>query len=176
MTTMLFSAQNSWLRYFTELSSNSSIQNSDSNSSNSRHGEGEGEGEGESQFDFERVLQKTIAEYGATRDHLELLEKKLVKMLDIKEARMKSEYESARRRLLASERENKLVREIILSGTTTPIPRMGDGSHESDEDDTIKGREEKLDTADIDLPNLDTIVGKYFFHFLNLFIQTLINY
>jgi hypothetical protein len=61
-----------------------------------------------------------IAEYGATRDHLEILEKKLVKMLDIKEARMRSEYEIARRRLQASERENQLVREIIRS-TPSPI-------------------------------------------------------
>ncbi|CAG7851055.1 SubName: Full=Uncharacterized protein {ECO:0000313/EMBL:CCA73910.1} [Serendipita indica DSM 11827] len=99
---MLFLAQNSWLRYFTELSNSNNVPSDTAlHAGNS------------SEVDFEHVLQRTIAEYGALRDHLEILERKLHKMLEIKEAKARNDYEVAKRNLALSEKEVTIVRRIM---------------------------------------------------------------
>ena len=118
--TMLLSGQSSWLRYFTELSSGYMGQ-ADANSKRDIN---------EAELDFDTVLQRTIAEYGATKDHMEMLEKKLSKMVEIKEAKARSDYEAAKRSLELSEKEAALVRKIVSSGNGV-----------EDDTDTIKGDE-----------------------------------
>jgi hypothetical protein len=86
----------------------------------------------EGELDFDTVLQKTIAEYGATKDHLEMLEKKLAKMVEIKEAKVRSDFEVARRNLELSEKEAALVRKIVSTGNSM-----------EDDTDTIKGSDKK---------------------------------
>jgi len=115
---MLLSGQHSWLRYFTDLSSGYMGQPD----GNSKRDLSDGE------LDFDTALQKTIAEYGATKDHLEMLEKKLSKMVEIKEAKARSDYEVAKRNLEISEKEAALVRRIVSTGSST-----------EDDTDTIKG-------------------------------------
>jgi hypothetical protein len=119
---MLLSGQDSWLRYFTELSAGYMGQ-ADANSKRDIS---------EAELDFDTVLQRTIAEYGATKDHMEMLEKKLAKMVEIKEAKARSDYEVAKRNLELSEKEAALVRKIVSSGNGVE----GDT-------DTIKGDDKK---------------------------------
>ncbi|KIM27101.1 hypothetical protein M408DRAFT_9500 [Serendipita vermifera MAFF 305830] len=126
---MLISAQSSWLRYFTELSIGGT----------SRVESGKSEPDtNEGELDFDAVLQKTIAEYGATRDHLEMLEKKLSKMIEIKEAKARNDYELAKRNLALSEKEGQLVRKILSSNN------LGE-----DDTDTIRGKASKDDARPV---------------------------
>jgi hypothetical protein len=125
---MLLSGQNSWLRYFTELSSGYMGQTD----ANSKPDLIDGE------LDFDTALQKTIAEYGATKDHLEMLERKLAKMVEIKEAKARSDFEVARRNLELSEKEAALVRKIVSTGNSM-----------EDDTDTIKGDDKKGDRRPI---------------------------
>jgi len=120
--TMLSSGQNSWLRYFTELSSGYMAQTDASSKPDLTEGE----------LDFDTVLQKTIAEYGVTKDHMEMLEKKLAKMVEIKEAKARNDFEVAKRNLELSEKEAALVRKIVSTGTLM-----------EDDTDTIKGDDKK---------------------------------
>lgn len=124
----MLAAHNSWLRYFTELSTKSLI------TLDAKANDVQGDGARTSvspdqEMDFEAALQETLAEYGATRDRLEMLEKKLEKMLEIKETKVRSDYEMARRNLELLEREGSVIRQII-AGTPT---KMGD-----DDDITVK--------------------------------------
>jgi len=122
----MFSAHNSWLRYFTELSSTSLIP-ADARSTDPLRGS---LGGGEQELDFDAALQETLAEYGATRDRLEMLEKKLEKMLEIKEAKIKSEYEVAKRNMQLLDREGTVIRQIMAA---SPTKMMSD-----DDDITVK--------------------------------------
>ncbi|PVF92538.1 hypothetical protein CPB86DRAFT_177590 [Serendipita vermifera] len=123
----LFSAQNSWIRYFTELSTGSALSSDGSHATTRVEG-----ADAESGMDFEAVLQRIITEYGATKDHLEMLEKKLTKMLEIKEAKARSDYEIAKKNYALSEKETTLIRQIL--GREPDV----EGKDWEDDDATIK--------------------------------------
>lgn len=96
------------MRYFTELSTGSVASSDGSHATTKVDG-----ADTESGMDFEVVLQRTITEYGATKDHMDILEKKLTKMLEIKEAKARSDFEIAKKNYALSEKETTLIKQIL---------------------------------------------------------------
>lgn len=70
---------------------------------------------GDHHLDFEF----TIEEYRVTKERLETLEEKISKMLQIKHAKARSEYEIAQRNLTLLEKEGDLVRKVIPGMSTS---------------------------------------------------------
>ncbi|KAG8785826.1 hypothetical protein FRC19_006469 [Serendipita sp. 401] len=150
---MLSLAQNSWLRYFTELPTSNGLPRdgeydlnvtTGSNSTPEIHASSS-----LSSSSFDMALQQTIAEYGAARDHLEMVERKMRKMMEIKEARVKSEYELARRNLELVEKESVLVRQILSVPPGAEVIGLDDNQTEQrakdDDEVTIRVERERGD-------------------------------